>query len=171
MLRTVDVDADPSVNVIPGDDLATIAGQYAKVRLVAGSLVPPEALQDDPLVSEESAVLAIQVAEGSLPIGLRERVPIVLVVPPRNDGEGPTSIDGRVVGLPQATSDALGLQSLSVEVARDDAATLAASDDVRVVLVEPTIDPASDPVGDDPADPANDAERDPGPNATEGSDD
>jgi hypothetical protein len=41
------------------------------------------------------------------------------------------------------TSSALGLQSLSVEVAAADAVALAAADDVRVVLVEPGEDPAS----------------------------
>ncbi len=53
------------------------------------------------------------------------------------------SIPGRVVGLPADTSSALGLQSLSVEVAADDAATVAAADDVRVVLVEPSRGPGS----------------------------
>jgi hypothetical protein len=52
------------------------------------------------------------------------------------------SVPGRVVGLPIATSSALGLQSLSVEVAASDAAAIAAADDVRVVLVEPTEEPA-----------------------------
>jgi hypothetical protein len=47
--------------------------------------------------------------------------------------------------LPTDTSSALGLQSLSVEVAAADAATIAAADDVRVVLVEPSEDPAGAP--------------------------
>ena len=38
MLRTVDVDVDSTVNVVAGDDLATVVGQYAKVRIVSGSL-------------------------------------------------------------------------------------------------------------------------------------
>jgi hypothetical protein len=119
-------------------------GSYAKVRLVAGSLVTVEALQPTPLVTAGTSIVAIQVADGSLPIGLRERVPVLLVVP--GDGSatdaGAVSVAGRVVGLPTDTSSALGLQSLSVEVAAADAATIAAADDVRVVLVEPTEDPA-----------------------------
>jgi hypothetical protein len=56
-----------------------------------------------------------------------------------------------VVGLPTDTSSALGLQSLSVEVVTTDAATVAAADDVRVVLVEPSEDPAgaTGPIGGD----------------------
>ena len=144
MLRTVDVDADSTVNVIAGDRLDSLVGSYAKVRLVAGSLVTVEALQPTPLVTTGTSVVAIQVADGSLPIGLRERVPVLLVVPGDGSETGAdvVSISGRVVGLPTDTSSALGLQSLSVEVAAADAATIAAADDVRVVLVEPSEDPA-----------------------------
>lgn len=153
MFRTVDVDADSTVNLIDGDRLGSLVGRYAKVRLVAGSLVTAESLQTLPLVTPGSSVVAIQVADGSLPIGLRERVPVLLVVPAdrSTDGAGITSIPGRVVGLPTDTTSALGLQSLSVEVAASDAATIAAADDVRVVLVEPSDDPASAVV--DPAAP------------------
>ncbi len=142
MLRTVDVDADATVNVIAGDDLDSLVGQYAKVRLVSGSLVVAESLQPEPLVSPGSAIVAVQVRQGSLPSGLRERVPVVLVVPSSADDGSPTSIEGRVVGLPRETSTALGLESLSVEVAREEAPLLAAADDIRVVLVEPSADPA-----------------------------
>ena len=81
MLRTVDVDVDSTVNVIAGDQLDSLVGSYAKVRLVSGSLVTAEALQPTPLVTPGASVVAIQVADGSLPIGLRERVPVLLVVP------------------------------------------------------------------------------------------
>ncbi len=147
MLRTVDVDVDSTVNVIAGDQLDSMIGSYAKVRLVSGSLVTAEAIQATPLVTPGMSVVAIQVAHGSLPIGLRERVPVQLVVPldRSSTDAGVTSIAGRVVGLPTDTSSALGLQSLSVEVARADAATVAAADDVRVVLVEPSEDPAVTP--------------------------
>ena len=100
MLRTVEVDADSTVNLVAGDQLDSLVGSYAKVRLVSGSLVTAEALQSTPLVSAGSFVVAIQVGEGTLPIGVRERAAIMLVIP----GEaGPTSIDARVVGLPVAT--------------------------------------------------------------------
>jgi len=140
MLRTVDVDADSTVNLVPGDQLDSLVGTYAKVRLVSGSLVTAEALQPMPLVSAGSSVVAIQVGEGTLPIGVRERAPIVLVIPGEVE---PTSIDARVVGLPVDTASAIGIQSLSVEVDANDAATVAAADDVRVVLVEPTGDPGA----------------------------
>jgi hypothetical protein len=149
MLRSVDVDADSTVNLIAADRADSLVGTYAKVRLVAGSLVTVEALQASPLVTPGTSVVALQVADGSLPIGLRERVPVELVIATdrtsadASDGRGTTSIAGRVVGLPTDTSSALGMQSLSVEVAAGDAAVVAAADDVRVVLVQPSDDPAA----------------------------
>lgn len=143
MLRTTDVDADATVNLVPGERLDDLIGRYAKVRLVSGSLITAEAVQAGPLVRPGAAIVAIQVAEGTLPIGLRERVPVILVVGNSTAGAAPTTFTGRVVGLPTATSPALGVDSLSVEVELVDAPQIAAADDVRVVLVEPSEDPAA----------------------------
>ena len=147
MLRTVDVDADSSVNVIDGNDLEAVTGNYAKVRLVSGSLVSWDALQGTPLVGEGNAVVAIQIPEGALPVGLRERVPVELVIPAdRTDaGAAPIVISAHVVALPSLPTNALGTQSLSVEVEAADAATVAAADDVRVVLSDPTAEPEPEP--------------------------
>ena len=141
MLRTTDVDADSTVNLVPGEQVDSLIGRYAKVRLVSGSLITAEAVQDLPLVRPGSAVLAISVAEGALPIGLRERVPVVLVISASAPDAPPTTVAGTVVGLPTSTNSALGVQSLSVEVDLADAPQVAAADDVRVVLVEPDGDP------------------------------
>ena len=140
MLRTVDADVDPTVDIVPGDRLDSLVGSYAKVRLVAGSLVTSAALQSGPLVTAGNAVVAVRTAEGTLPIGIRERVRVVLVVP---GDAAPLTIEGRVVGLPRPTDSALGVESLSVEVDAADAASIAAADDVRIVLVEPRDDPAA----------------------------
>ncbi len=152
MLRTVDADVDATVNVIPGADLNTLVGQYAKVRLVSGSLVVRTALQSDPLLKPGNAVVAIEAKAAELPIGLRERVPVQLVIPgpASEDSAVATTIEGRVVGLPVASDGGLGTQSVSIEVAAADASALAAADDVRVVLVVPSEDPAArtDEVGE-----------------------
>lgn len=147
MLRTVDADVDATVNVITGDRLGSLVGSYAKVRLVSGALVTSEALQTGPLVSPGNSIVAVQLPDGSLPVGTRERAPIQLVIPPTSDpsSTAPTVIEGRVVGLPVETTSALGELSLSVEVASDDAPTLAAADVVRIVLNEPADDPATAP--------------------------
>ena len=136
------VDADDTLRSVDADALPSIVGQYAKVRLVAGSLVVAESLQTAPLVGPGAAVLAIQVPDGALPIGLRERSRVELVVPANDPATPPAVVPGRVVGLPSAPASVTGMLSLSVEVARQDAAAVVATDDVRVVLVEPGSDPA-----------------------------
>ena len=147
MLRTVDVRVDDSVAVVPATQLEAVVGSVAKVRLVSGALVTSPSLQYEPLVSAGTSVVAIQLDEGAIPVGLRERVPIDIVIPADTNlaNEAPLSdlvIAARVVALPIAPSAAIGTMSLSVEVAAIDAATLAAANDVRVVLVEPQPDPA-----------------------------
>ena len=145
MVRTVDVDVDASVNVV--DRIDAVVGSYAKVRLVSGSLVTGEALQGSPLVTEGHAVVALLVPEGSLPVGVRERVPVDLVMPAAvvagQPPAPPVVVAGRVVGLPTESSSVLGEQSLSVEVTVADSALVASSDDVRIVLSAPSADPAA----------------------------
>lgn len=150
-LREVEVAADPTVRVIGADQRDLVIGSYARVRIVSGSLVVAEAIQSGPLVAPGSAVIAVQVPDGALPIGVRERSRVRLVVPPpRNDDEaGPVEVDGWVVGLPSSPQSVTGRLSLSVEVAEDDAVRVVTGDDVRVVL----LDPAGDPVGDPAAAP------------------
>jgi SAF domain len=152
MLRTVDVDAPSSVNLVPGDQLDSLVGAYAKVRLVSGSLVTPQSVQATSLVGPGNSVVAIQVEEGALPVGLRERVPVQLVIPQAGAATtDPTVIDGVVVALPIATASALGRQSLSVEVAAGSAPIVAGADDVRVVLAEPVAESSADPAADQAA--------------------
>lgn len=136
--RTVEVDVDRDVNVVPADQLESLVGTYAKVRIVSGSLLVPQAVQSTPLVEPGRAVVAVLVEPGELPIGLRERVPVQVVVPARSPEEAAEVFEAVTVGLPTATTSALGEQSLSLEVVADDAAAIAAADRVRVVLVEPT---------------------------------
>lgn len=144
-LRTVDVDVDGSVNVVAGDDVDQVVGYYAKVRLVSGSLVTADALQSTPLVTPGASIVAVQVAEGALPLGLRERAAVQLVVPPAGNGADEVLvIDGRAVGLPTGADSVTGRQTLSVEVAAADAPKVAAADDIRIVLTEPRPDPASE---------------------------
>ncbi len=144
MLRTVDVRVDDSVAVVPATHFDSLLGRYAKVRLVSGALITTPALQSAPLVSVGASVVAIQLDEGEIPVGLRERVPVEVVLPadPNDAAAGDVIISARVVALPVAPSTAIGTKSLSVEVAAADAAKLAAADDVRLVLVEPRADPA-----------------------------
>jgi hypothetical protein len=150
MLRTVDVNVDATVNVIEGADLMSLVGQYARVRLVSGSLVTRQALQAGPLVSIGNAVVAFEVDASELPVGVRERVPVRLVIPAdrSDDDQTPVSIDGRVVGFPTASDSGVGTVSVSVELDDADAAVAASADHVRVVLLVPSPDPAAAGLGE-----------------------
>lgn len=148
MLRPIDVGIDDSVSMISADEMASLVGQYARVRLGAGSLVVRPALQLEPLVSVGNAVVAVEVKSAELPNGLRERVPVRIVIPPANSApdQTPRAIDGRIVGLPTPSESGVGTQSVSIEVAEADAPIVAAAPAVRIVLLVPSEDPA---VGDE----------------------
>lgn len=144
-LREVEVAADATVRTVTADRADSVIGSYARVRMVSGSLVVVESTQSAPLVSPGSAIVAIQVPDGALPIGLRERSHVNLVLPPTRtvDAGEPAVVSGRVVGLPSSPQSVSGRVSLSVEVAVDVAPMVVANDDVRVVLLEPGVDAAS----------------------------
>jgi hypothetical protein len=147
MLRSVDAELDDSVTVVPAGQLGATIGRYTKVRLIAGSLVTPASLQAEPLVTDGASVVAVRVPDGSLPIGLRERVPVDIVLPPgatavAAEASEPHVVEGRVIGLPSTPDSTVGLVSVSLEVDASEASRVAAADDVRLVLRQPVEDPA-----------------------------
>ena len=145
-VRVIEVSADSSLAVVASSQLPLVVGQYAKVRMVAGSLLAVPMLQAAPLVGAGSAIVAVAVPGGELPVGLRERSRVQLVFPQTSSAEAPPApVEGRVVGLPAAADSITGRESLSIEVAVEDAPTLAAAAEVRVVLLDPGVDPASAP--------------------------
>jgi hypothetical protein len=103
-----------------------------------------------PLVSIGNAVVAFEVDASELPVGIRERVPVRLVIPAdrSDDDQTPVSIDGRVVGFPTASDSGVGTMSVSVELDDADAAVAASADHVRVVLLVPSPDPAAAGLGE-----------------------
>jgi hypothetical protein len=134
-LRVVEVGLDPTVRAVDAAAIDQVVGQYAKVRLVAGSLVVVEALQSAPLVEDGTSVVALQLPAGSLPVGLRERSLVEVVVPAEQE---PTVVRGRIVGLPTVPDGVTGSVSVSVEVPSGEGPALAVGEDVRIVLVPPS---------------------------------
>ena len=132
--RTVDIGSDGSFRAVPSGDLNAIVGSYAKVRLIAGALLAREALQAGPLVATGASVVAMTVPAGEVPIGLRERsrVSVVIIASDRTS----RSVEGLVVGLPTKAAST-GQVSVSIEVAAGDATSVAAAEKVRLVLLDP----------------------------------
>ncbi|MFT3851490.1 MAG: SAF domain-containing protein [Ilumatobacteraceae bacterium] len=144
-VRTIEVSADPTLAIVHAGNLDVVVGRYAKVRMTSGALLTEPMLQSAPLVAPGSAVVAVTIPSGELPVGLRERSQIQLVFPPTGSAADvpPVPVTGRVVGLPTAPDSVTGKLSLSVEMAAADAVTVAAAAEVRVVLLDPGVDPAS----------------------------
>jgi hypothetical protein len=65
-----------------------------------------------------------------------------VIVPPRGDNTEVSSVVGRVVGLPAAPDSTTGQMSVSLEVAVADAVVIAGAEKVRLVLLDPGVDPA-----------------------------
>jgi len=132
--RTVEIGADGAFRSVPSSDLNAVVGSYAKVRLIAGTLLAREALQAGPLVAPGASVVAVTVPAGEVPIGLRERsrVGVVIVASDRTS----TSVNGTVVGLPSQAGSS-GQVSVSIELAAGDAGAVAAAEKVRLVLLDP----------------------------------
>jgi hypothetical protein len=137
-LRIVEVDLDPTVPSVAADQLDSLVGQYARTYLPAGTLVIPQIVQATPLVSPGTGVVAIVVAGGGSPSGLIERSRVQLVY---SDGETLVVVEGRVVAR-GAGADEAGDEGVTVEVPVAAAASLAAANDVRVVLLEADVDAA-----------------------------
>jgi hypothetical protein len=134
---TVRIGSDGSFRAVSAGELDTIVGTYAKVRLVAGTLLAREALQAGPLVAPGASVIAVTVPPGEVPTGLRERSAVRLVLTATD--RSVTAVDGVVVGLPvDSSGSASNVVSVSVEVAAAEADRVAAADRVRLVLLEPS---------------------------------
>jgi hypothetical protein len=140
-LRVVAVDVDASVPTVRPDDIGTVVNQYARVHIAAGTLMVDVLVQPTPLVALGRGVVAVEIRPTHLPAGLRERSRVMLVVVDRDGAPGLVT-EGRVVSRGDVSGSAENVMALSVEVRQEDAAALAAADDVRVALLDPGADPA-----------------------------
>ena len=143
-LTQVRVSVDGPFAAIPAGESSSVVGQWAKTRLIAGSLLTRAAVQTSSLVAAGHAVVAVRIPVGELPAGLREqsRVQLVITGPAAAStiasAPGPASVEGSMVGVPSAPEAGGTSVSISVEVDAHDAAPVAAADRVRVVLIAPS---------------------------------
>ncbi|HEX3088730.1 MAG TPA: SAF domain-containing protein [Ilumatobacteraceae bacterium] len=139
-VRSIELSTDPSLAVVKSADIATVVGQYTKVRIVTGGLLATGLLQSGALVAPGSAVVAVTIPSGELPAGLRERSQVQIVIPVTGDDVALLPVVGRVVGLPDAPDSVTGQLSVSFEVAAADAVAVASATRVRIVLLDPGVD-------------------------------
>lgn len=141
-LRIVEVDLDPTVPAVPASEIARVVNQYARVHIVSGSLISDVLVQPTPLVGQGQGVVAVEIRPTRVPSGLRERSRVMIIVVPDDAADAPFVTEGRVVARSQQEAGAGDVLALSVEVRQEDAAAVAAGDDVRVALLDPGVDPA-----------------------------
>ena len=148
-VRTIELSTDPTLQVVHASDLGAVVGRYARVRMISGSLLAVPMLQSSPLVAPGSAVVAVTIPAGELPAGLRERSRVQLVFPLTSSqsasATAPAPVGGRIVGLPTAPDSLNGKLSVSIEVVAADSAIVAEAPVVRIVLLDPGVDPAFEP--------------------------
>jgi hypothetical protein len=138
-----DSDVAP-VSVSTDDQLAVapvgspVAGQYAKVRMLRGTLVAPGSLQSQPLVDPSRAVVSLPITSTQVPTGLREGSRLLVTVIPASPTAVPVVVEATVVSLPVFPA---GAQSgaVSVQVPLSQVAVVSAAGKVAISLIDPSV--------------------------------
>ncbi len=146
-LRVVEVDLDPTVPAVAADQIGLVVNQYARVYITSGSLMVEQLVQPMPLVTAGAGVVAVEIRPTRVPSGLRERSRVMIVVVPDNSDDEMFVTTGRVVARGNDADNVTGVFGLSVEVSEMDAPMVAAGNDVRVVVLDPGSDTATEAGG------------------------
>lgn len=147
-LQIVAVSGD-EVAAVAAADRADVTGAVTRVRLAAGSLIVPGALQPAPFRDGGAATVSIELPAARIPVGLRERSRVVLVAWPQATGsasvEPPAVIAGLVTAIPPdlvqlVTTAGAGstMVALGVEVPPDSAAVIGAAEVITVGVLDPS---------------------------------
>ena len=125
-LEVVSMSSDDGIPTIPASQRAAIVGQYARVRLLAGSLLAADSVQPRPLVDPDRVLMSVVVPVGLVPVGLREQSRVVLVVTPPTSGgvrPAPVLVEAVVASVPRNLGEVVGsadagqgMVALAVEV-------------------------------------------------------
>lgn len=141
-LGQVRIAVDGRFTGVPVGEVSSVIGSWATTRLTAGSLLTRNEVQTVPLVAPGRAVVALRVPVGELPVGLRERSRLQIVLDPAPatvgaPADGPVVVDAVAVALPSTPESGGGTVSLSVELAIGDGSRVANAARVRLLLIAP----------------------------------
>jgi hypothetical protein len=138
-VRVVAIASDDAFRAVPAGERVTVVGKYAKVRMLSGTLLAAESLQDRPLVDPTKALVTVLVPAGSTPVGLREGSRLLLTVVPAQSGSGdPVTVEGFATTLPTATANGASTMSLSVEVPVVAASAVGTASKVAISVLDPS---------------------------------
>lgn len=148
-LKVVSISSDDGFPSVPAADRALMVGQYARVRLVEGSLLVTQSVQPDRLVDPTRVLMSVPVPLTGVPVGLREGSRVVLVVTPQTGAgarSAPVLVEAAVAAVPSNLGALVGgaevsstqVVPLSVEVAPRDVALIGAAEEVAVGVLDPS---------------------------------
>jgi hypothetical protein len=148
-LREVAIASDSSFASVPSSNRDLIVGQYAKVRLMNGSLLVTDSVQARPLVDPDQVLMSVPVPLTGVPAGLREGSRLVLIVTPASElseSSAPSLVEATVAAVPSNLGELVGgstssgattVVALSVEVPPGSASLVGSAKAVAVGVLDP----------------------------------
>jgi SAF domain len=110
-LKVVSISSDDGIPTIPASQRSAIVGQYARVRVLSGSLLSADSVQPRPIVDPERVLMSVVVPAGLVPVGLREQSRVVLVVTPPTTGgvrPAPVLVEAVIAAVPRNLGEVVG---------------------------------------------------------------
>ncbi len=177
-LRVVAVSSQDDVAWVPASQRLSVVGQYARYRLAEGAFLTADAVQPDRLVTPGRVLMSVEVRAGQVPVGLRERSEVVLVVTGPGGSDATATVVNAVVAavpgdLATLIQDGGGtgrdLVALSVEVPAEMVTTVGTAAAVSVGVLDGSLgseqfEPAV--AGSATTEPASQAQQAPAPTTT-----
>jgi hypothetical protein len=138
-LRPVAVSTDAELRVVDAGLSTAMVGRFAKVRMLEGSLLIADSLQDRPLVTDGKALTTVTVPSTGVPVGLREGSRLVLTVAPASSAPGATAVqmEAFVATNPARAAEGSSQVAVSVEVPLRAVGQLGVGAKVAISVVDP----------------------------------
>lgn len=126
-LVVVQIGMDPALQAVAASDAEAVVGKRAALDIAAGSVLTAEQVTDETVPSAGNSVVGVSVTAAMLPAGQVRSGDDVRVVTTSTagDAEGPTAVEGVVVGV--STDTVSGNTLVNVQVAAGDAPRVAAA--------------------------------------------
>jgi hypothetical protein len=137
-LKPVAVSTDASLRVVDAGLSTTMVGRFAKVRMLEGSLLIADSLQDRPLVTDGKALTTVTVPATGVPAGLREGSRLVLTAPASSaPGAVAVQMEAFVAANPTRAAEGSSQVAVSVEVPLRAVGQLGVAAKVAISVVDP----------------------------------
>jgi hypothetical protein len=139
-VRSVAISTDATLRVVDANSVAGLVGKFAKVRMLEGSLLVADSLQDRPLVTDGKALTTVTVPSTGVPVGLREGSRLVLTLAPASSAPGAlvVQVEAFVVANPTRAAEGSTQRAVSVEVPLRAAGVVGTASKVAISVIDPT---------------------------------